>query len=61
MNNLKSMNTWNSFAEPDPAIKVSDSGPESGKGAAHTWSRNSKIGEGRVEIYRNGSQEGSRS
>ena len=48
--NLKSMNTWNPFVEPDPAIKIAYSGPESGKGAAHTWSGNSKVGEGRIEI-----------
>ena len=48
--NLKSMNTWSPFAEADPAIKISYSGPESGKGAAHTWSGNSKVGEGRIEI-----------
>src|SRR5438067_7612770 len=47
---LKSMNTWNPFVEPDPAIKISYSGPDSGKGAAHTWSGNSKVGEGRIEI-----------
>jgi len=48
--NLKSMNTWNPFVEPDPAIKIAYSGPEIGKGAAHTWSGNSKVGEGRIEI-----------
>jgi len=48
--NLKSMNTWNPFVEPDPAIKIAYSGPDSGKGAAHTWSGNSKVGEGRIEI-----------
>ena len=42
--NLKSMNTWNPFVEPDPAIKIAYSGPESGKSAAHTWSGNSKVG-----------------
>ena len=47
---LKSMNTWNPFLEPDPAIKLAYSGPDSGKGAAHTWSGNSKVGEGRIEI-----------
>jgi uncharacterized protein YndB with AHSA1/START domain len=47
---LKSMNTWNPFVEPDPAIKIAYLGPESGKGAAHTWSGNSKVGEGRIEI-----------
>jgi Polyketide cyclase / dehydrase and lipid transport len=48
--NLRSMNTWNPFVEPDPAIKISYSGPESGKGAAHSWSGNNKVGEGRLEI-----------
>jgi hypothetical protein len=48
--NLKSMNTWNPFVEPDPAIKIAYSGPESGKGAAHSWSGNSKVGEGRIEV-----------
>jgi uncharacterized protein YndB with AHSA1/START domain len=48
--NLKSMNTWNPFVDPDPAMKVAYSGPESGKGAAHTWSGNAKVGEGRIEI-----------
>jgi uncharacterized protein YndB with AHSA1/START domain len=48
--NLKSMNTWNPFVEPDPAIKISYSGPENGKGAAHTWSGNSNVGAGRIEI-----------
>ena len=48
--NLKSMNTWNPFVEPDPAVTIAYLGPESGKGAAHTWSGNSKVGEGRIEI-----------
>jgi uncharacterized protein YndB with AHSA1/START domain len=48
--NLKSMNTWNPFVEPDPAIKIAYSGPESGKGAAHSWSGNSKVGEGHIEV-----------
>ena len=48
--NLKSMNTWNPFVEPDPAIKIAYSGPDSGKGAAHTWNGNSKVGAGRIEV-----------
>jgi hypothetical protein len=48
--NLKSMNTWNPFVEPDPAIKLAYSGPDSGKGAANTWSGNNKVGEGRIEV-----------
>ena len=48
--NLKAMNTWNPFVESDPAIKLAYSGPDSGKGAANTWSGNSKVGEGRIEV-----------
>ena len=48
--NLKAMNTWNPFVQPDPAIKLAYSGPEIGKGAAHTWKGNSKVGEGRIEV-----------
>jgi Polyketide cyclase / dehydrase and lipid transport len=48
--NLKAMNTWNPFVEPDPAIKLAYSGPDSGKGAANTWSGSSKVGEGRIEV-----------
>jgi len=48
--NLKSMNMWNPFVEPDPAIKIAYSGPQAGKGAAHSWSGNGKVGEGRIEV-----------
>jgi hypothetical protein len=50
INSLRAMNTWNPFVEPDPNIKLAYTGPESGKGAAHTWSGNSQVGEGRIEI-----------
>ena len=48
--NLRSMNTWNPFVQTDPAVNVTYIGPESGKGAAHTWSGNGKVGEGRIEV-----------
>ena len=47
---LRRMNTWNPFVEPDPAIKIEYIGPDSGKGAIHTWKGNSQVGEGRIEI-----------
>jgi uncharacterized protein YndB with AHSA1/START domain len=47
---LKAMNTWNPFVEPDPAIKVTYSGPEMGKGASHTWSGNRSVGEGSLTV-----------
>ena len=47
---LRAMNTWNPFVEPDPAIKVTYSGPEIGKGATHTWSGNRNVGEGSLTV-----------
>ena len=47
---LKAMNTWNPFVEPDPAIKIAYSGPEMGKGASHTWSGNRNVGEGSITV-----------
>lgn len=44
------MNTWNPFVMPDPAIRLAYSGPERGKGAAHTWAGNRNVGEGSFEI-----------
>ena len=50
ISNLRSMNAWNPFVEPDPAIRIDYSGPDSGKGAAHAWRGNRHVGEGRLEI-----------
>jgi uncharacterized protein YndB with AHSA1/START domain len=50
INNMHSMNTWNPFAEADPDIKITYTGPESGKGARYEWTGNSKVGQGSIEI-----------
>jgi hypothetical protein len=50
INNLRAMNTWIPFLEPDPNAKLDYSGPESGPGAAHSWTGNRQVGEGRIEI-----------
>jgi len=50
INNMRGMNTWNPFAEADPEIKITYSGPESGKGARYDWTGNSKVGDGNIEI-----------
>lgn len=47
---LKAMNTWNPFVDPDPAIQITYSGADAGKGAVHTWKGNRHVGEGRLEI-----------
>ncbi len=48
--NLRAMNTWNPFVEPDPAVRITYAGPEQGKGATQTFAGNRNVGEGRVEI-----------
>src|SRR5215470_14369321 len=50
INNLHGMNTWNPFSEADPEIKITYTGPESGKGARYEWTGNSKVGQGSIEV-----------
>jgi hypothetical protein len=50
INNMHGMNTWNPFAEADPDIKITYTGPDSGKGARYEWTGNSKVGQGSIEI-----------
>jgi polyketide cyclase/dehydrase/lipid transport protein len=50
INDMRSMNTWNPFAEADPNIKITYTGPDSGKGARYEWTGDSKVGEGNIEI-----------
>src|SRR6266508_6299856 len=50
INELKTMNEWNPFAKQDPTIRLTYSGPASGKGAANSWDSDGKAGQGRLEI-----------
>jgi uncharacterized protein YndB with AHSA1/START domain len=50
INNIHSMNTWNPFSEADPEIKITYTGPESGKGARYQWTGNSQVGQGSIEV-----------
>ena len=50
INDFHGFNCWNPFLAPDPAIKITYRGPDSGKGAAHDWEGNSQVGKGSVEI-----------
>lgn len=50
INDLHSFNTWNPYAKKDPNAKGSDSGPASGKGAAHAFEGNKDVGKGNIEI-----------
>jgi uncharacterized protein YndB with AHSA1/START domain len=50
INNIHAMNTWNPFSEADPEIKITYTGPESGKGARYQWTGNSQVGQGSIEV-----------
>jgi carbon monoxide dehydrogenase subunit G len=50
INDLHGFNSWNPFAQGDPALKIDYSGPLSGKGAAYVWDSTGKTGKGRIEI-----------
>jgi Polyketide cyclase / dehydrase and lipid transport len=50
LNSPKAAMAWIPFMEPDPNVKLGFTGPESGVGAAQTWSGNSEVGEGKIEI-----------
>jgi uncharacterized protein YndB with AHSA1/START domain len=50
INNLNAFNRWNPFLAKDTATKLNYRGPIQGKGAAHDWDGNNKVGKGSVEI-----------
>jgi hypothetical protein len=50
INELKTMNEWNPFAKQDPTMRMTYSGPASGKGAANAWDSDGQAGQGRLEI-----------
>lgn len=41
---------WSPWADLDPAMTRTYTGPDSGTGAAYAWSGNKKAGQGRMEI-----------
>lgn len=49
INNYKNWK-WNPFANADPEIKITYSGPEEGEGAVYAWTGNSNVGEGKMTI-----------
>jgi carbon monoxide dehydrogenase subunit G len=49
INDLHQFNTWNPFAEADPSVELTYSGPASGVGAAYVWS-GKKSGAGQMRI-----------
>jgi hypothetical protein len=43
-------NLWSPWAQLDPNMKTTYSGPPSGVGSVYEWEGNSKVGKGRMEI-----------
>lgn len=50
INSPKQYDQWSPWAELDPGMEKSWSGPPEGRGAAYGWSGNEKVGRGRMEI-----------
>ncbi len=50
VNDLRLMNEWSPWLEPDPQAKLSYAGPSAGVGAAFSWDGNSQVGAGRLTI-----------
>ena len=46
LNSLKRFNEWSPWAQYDPNLRLSFTGPETGPGAAMHWVGNSKVGTG---------------
>ncbi len=50
VNDLRKMDAWSPWLEPDPAVKKTYEGPSSGEGAVFAWAGNNEVGEGRLTI-----------
>ena len=51
LNNLHAFKDWSPWAERDPNVRVSYSGPETGKGASLSWaSEQASVGRGSLQI-----------
>jgi len=50
VNDLHKWDAWSPWAKLDPEAKIAFEGPESGQGAAMSWSGNDRVGEGKMTI-----------
>lgn len=50
INDLRQFNTWNPYAQKDPAMRIAYRGPASGPGAAFDFSGNKEAGKGSIEL-----------
>lgn len=50
VNDFHRWDAWSPWAKLDPAMRQTYEGSPSGKGAIYTWTGNSQVGQGRMEI-----------
>ena len=50
VNDLRQMNAWSPWLEPDPQVKLTYEGPSAGTGALFSWDGNKQVGAGRLTI-----------
>jgi len=50
VDDLHAFQEWSPWAKLDPNCQTSFDGPPAGKGAAYSWSGNSKVGQGRMTV-----------
>jgi hypothetical protein len=50
VNDFHKWDAWSPWAKIDPAMKITYSGPQSGKGASYAWIGNGDVGEGQMTI-----------
>ncbi len=50
VNNLHKWDAWSPWAKLDPDAKITFERPESGQGAAMSWSGDDKVGEGKMTV-----------
>lgn len=50
INNSKKSNEWMPWAESDPSVKMTFSGPDEGVGSVSSWNSTGHMGDGRAEV-----------
>lgn len=50
VNDLRKWERWSPWAQMDPNMEKTYSGPDAGTGASHAWKGNRKVGQGRMTI-----------
>ncbi len=53
INDVHKMMAWEPWSKADPKIKMTFEGPSAGIGSSYSWSGNSDVGSGKLEIVEN--------